>query len=153
MKELLDLLLKKKVLGRVVGLIYTVEFQKRGLPHVHILMIMGAEDKPHTSSDIDDVICAEIPDKNLHPKLYEIVTNCMLDGPCAKGKCLDDKNKCTKGYPKQFSSHTTMDKDGYPTYRRCLFFHQLGFDNAFYFVEFGLLSICLTIAICLFQTR
>ena len=37
LKELMELLTKKNVLGPVKGFMYTVEFQKRGLPHAHIL--------------------------------------------------------------------------------------------------------------------
>ncbi|KAE8904942.1 hypothetical protein PF002_g15780 [Phytophthora fragariae] len=38
--------LDEGVLGRVMARIYVVEFQKRGLPHAHILVILADEDKP-----------------------------------------------------------------------------------------------------------
>ena len=38
------------------------KFQKRGLPHCHMLIILRGEDKLHTRDDIDRLISAEIPD-------------------------------------------------------------------------------------------
>lgn len=46
-----------------LGLIYVVEFQKRGLPHVHVLMILDKEDKLVTAADVDAVVSAEFPDE------------------------------------------------------------------------------------------
>ncbi|KAK1393983.1 hypothetical protein POM88_013039 [Heracleum sosnowskyi] len=56
-------LTKHDVLGRVVAAVYTVEFQKRGLPHAHIVLWLADADKLKTPEDIDTIICAEIPDK------------------------------------------------------------------------------------------
>jgi hypothetical protein len=39
-KQLLDELLQKHVLGIVVGYTWVIEFQKRGLPHAHILLML-----------------------------------------------------------------------------------------------------------------
>ena len=33
-------LINKQVFGEVIGYMYTVEFQKRGLPHAHILLTL-----------------------------------------------------------------------------------------------------------------
>ncbi|KAF7831919.1 ATP-dependent DNA helicase PIF1-like [Senna tora] len=63
--------------------IYTIEFQKRGLPHAHILLWLSPEDKCTSASQIDLVIFAEIPNREAHPKLYEAVKNFMIHGPCA----------------------------------------------------------------------
>ena len=48
-------------LGKAVAYMHVIEFQKRGLPHVHILIIVANEDRPVTAGDIDDIICAELP--------------------------------------------------------------------------------------------
>jgi hypothetical protein len=37
---LMEDLLKKHVLGKVIAQINVIEFQKRGLPHAHILLIL-----------------------------------------------------------------------------------------------------------------
>ncbi|RCN45794.1 hypothetical protein ANCCAN_08183 [Ancylostoma caninum] len=40
LKELLDDLKKKEYLGRILAYAYVIEFQKRGFPHAHILLIL-----------------------------------------------------------------------------------------------------------------
>jgi hypothetical protein len=40
LEELKRRLLKKDILGKVRAHVYVVEFQKRGLPHAHFLLIM-----------------------------------------------------------------------------------------------------------------
>ncbi|KAG3072400.1 hypothetical protein PC121_g8919 [Phytophthora cactorum] len=63
--ELKDL--DEGVLGRVHARIYVVEFQKRGLPHAHILVILAEEDKPRTRQIIDKMVSVELPDKEKTP--------------------------------------------------------------------------------------
>ena len=36
-----------------MGTIYTVDFQKPGLPHAHMLLALAPEDRLHTTADID----------------------------------------------------------------------------------------------------
>jgi len=50
---------------------YTIEFQKRGLPHAHILIWLGSANKLKTRNDIDKIISAELPDGTLYPKLHK----------------------------------------------------------------------------------
>lgn len=98
-----------------------IEFQKRGLPHAHILMIMAREDKPETVQDIDSAVCAEIPDPSVNPRLHETVCSMMIHGPCGAhnpmATCME-AGKCTKGYPKPFQECTQLGDDSYPIYRR-----------------------------------
>ncbi|MCH86997.1 helicase-like protein, partial [Trifolium medium] len=70
--ELMKDLTKKHILGRVVAYMYTIEFQKRGLPHAHILLFLHPSSKYPTPHDIDKIISAEIPDENSQPKLYNL---------------------------------------------------------------------------------
>ena len=101
--------------------IATIEFHKRGLPHAHILLFLDISSTKLTPEVIDKIISAEIPSKELDPYLFDIVTNCMVHGPCGhlnpNATCMIDK-KCSKYFPKKFVNVTTVDGDGYPTYRR-----------------------------------
>ena len=44
------------VYGKVPAFLWVIEFQKRGLPHSHILIILDEEDRLTNSSDIDNLI-------------------------------------------------------------------------------------------------
>ena len=44
-----------------------IEFQKRGLPHTHILVWLASKFKSRTADDVDLIVSAEIPDKNIDP--------------------------------------------------------------------------------------
>ena len=52
------------MLGKLVALIYVIEWQKQGPPHAHILGICDNKNKPKTIDDYDSIVCAEIPDKD-----------------------------------------------------------------------------------------
>lgn len=56
------LILKRHIFGRIIGYVWVIEFQKRGLPHCHMLLVLDTVDKPKTISDIDRIVSAEIPD-------------------------------------------------------------------------------------------
>jgi hypothetical protein len=118
----MDDLLKKHTIGVVAAHIAVVEFQKRGLPHCHILLIMEDAYKPRTIEDIDRVVCAEIPDPEKQPRLFEIVTEEMFHGPCGEENpscpCMNDEGFCKYHYPKAFCNETTTDEDSFPQYRR-----------------------------------
>ena len=114
-------LTKRSCLGRVVAHIHVIEFQKRGLPHAHILLILADEDKPNGTDDYDWIICAELPDPVQEPILHAIVVSTIMHGPCGvqrpNAPCMVD-GKCSKGYPKAFCDTTMESADGYPVYRR-----------------------------------
>ena len=101
-------LLKGQVLGRVQGWMLTVEFQKRGLPHVHILLIMEHDDVPRCVEDYDRAISAEIPDPHTQPQLYKTVAKTMLH-TCSPERCIDAQTRlCNKGFPKPFCPATRV---------------------------------------------
>jgi len=61
---------------------YTIEFQKRGLPYAHILLWLDGANKLLNLRDIDKVISAELPHAESYPKLAKTVATFMIHGPC-----------------------------------------------------------------------
>ena len=49
------------ILGNVVAHMQVIEFQKRGLPHAHILIILAEDDRVLTPDMVDSVVVAELP--------------------------------------------------------------------------------------------
>jgi hypothetical protein len=69
-------------MGNCIAHIYVVEFQKRGLPHAHILLFFSKLHKMRGPQDYDGLVCCELPDPEKEPELYAAVTKCMIHGPC-----------------------------------------------------------------------
>ncbi|XP_074265441.1 uncharacterized protein LOC141587873 [Silene latifolia] len=117
----MHLLKKDNYFGPTIADIYTIEFQKRGLPHAHILLWLKRGTTEVSTDFIDTIIRAEIPGKDKEPQLYEIVSRYMVHGPCGKDgpncPCMMN-DVCTKKYPKEHNKSTTLDHNGYPVYRR-----------------------------------
>ena len=85
-----------------------LEFQKRGLPHVHILLWLSGDDRITSAEGIDEIVAAIIPNENL--KLRDIIVKQMVHdcGP----RCRDATGKCTKRFPKphcEESTYQTVD--------------------------------------------
>lgn len=120
-KILIPYIIKSNTISKTNAVIYTIEFQKRGLPHAHILLFLSREDADPSPEHINKIISAEIPDKQIDPNYYTAVQEYMMHGPCGNARktspCMS-KGKCTKYFPKKFSTTTTVDEDGYPSYRR-----------------------------------
>ena len=68
LKELIKDIQKNQILGVVGARIHVIEFQKRGLPHVHMLIWINESDVPKTEEEIDKTTFAEIPDPDTHPE-------------------------------------------------------------------------------------
>lgn len=117
-KSLMKLLTKNSIFGDTKAFIFSVEWQKRGLPHVHILLWLQTKIQP---DEIDCLISAELPDQDHDPILHDIVMKNMIHGPCGKynmsAPCMIN-GICTKRYPRNFIDETQSGEDGYPVYRR-----------------------------------
>lgn len=125
-------LINGQILGKVDAFLWTVEFQKRGLPHCHILLIMADHSQLITPEFVDNVISAEIPPspaessneemRKARQSLEDIVLQNMVHGPCGAANpnspCMEN-GKCSKGFPKEFVKETFVDPErNYATYKR-----------------------------------
>lgn len=93
----------------------TLEFQKRGLPHVHIIIWL-AKKEPLDAKKVDSYILAQFPDPAVDKIGYDAVCNFMVHGPCGphnpSSVCMSE-GKCTKFYPKEFCEETTILENGF----------------------------------------
>ena len=122
--------IKGGLFGKFMSTVWTIEYQKRGLPHRHILIFLSPEDvtRHRDPRNIDNIIRAEIPTAAEDPtgELRAIVTKMMIHRPCGTDNptsacmkdCPDGSKKCSKKFPKDFRDATIVPEDGYPLYRR-----------------------------------
>ena len=130
---------QEKIFGKCLAYFCSIEFQKRGLPHAHILLTMDFRHKIRTPEDVDRVICAELPpdpkqylenspERMQAERLEKIVSEQMIHGPCGVFNphcpCMYDLNghttpNCSKHFTKRFHSFTSWNcENGSPVYRR-----------------------------------
>lgn len=72
---------------------YVIEFQKRGLPHAHWLIVLQKKYKLTSSEAYDKFVLAEIPDQEEYPHLHNCVVKHMMHGPCGD---LNQHNVCMR---------------------------------------------------------
>jgi hypothetical protein len=78
LKELINNIHKKHILGRTITRIYVIEFQKRGLPHAHIFIFFFEDCKPHTIEDVDRMISAELSNPETNKLAHKTIARCMM---------------------------------------------------------------------------
>lgn len=71
LKAIIGDLLQRNVLGVAIAKVHVIEFQKRGLPHTNMLIILRDEDKPRCPKDYDLFVSAEIPHPAKRPKFMK----------------------------------------------------------------------------------
>ncbi|KAJ3708363.1 hypothetical protein LUZ61_012068 [Rhynchospora tenuis] len=83
--------------------------------------IRGGEFFGPVSGSIDRVISAELPDPDIDPDAYSLVSQFMVHGPCGPARprspCMQNGN-CSKHFPKRYHDATIMTDDGVVLYRR-----------------------------------
>ncbi|KAL3068642.1 hypothetical protein niasHS_016746 [Heterodera schachtii] len=130
--ELLNDLTKKMVLGYVTAWFFSLEFQLRGLPHIHVCLTLdwerirlhGVIQSPEDY--MSEYICAEIPslpesgrrteEAKRMRELYKTITTKHIH-TCSAQRCLVD-GKCKKHFPKPFSYDYVYSENAYPRYLR-----------------------------------
>ena len=121
MEAILNDICKKGVMGKTVACVYTIELQKHGLPHMHLIIFFDHTSKFHSPDDVDSLISAEIPCPDTRPELYAAVTKFMIHSPCGsqnQNACCMSDGKCSKNFPKPWCNETTISEDSYASYRR-----------------------------------
>lgn len=128
LNTLLKDLLEEDVLGFIWAHTYIIEFQKRGLPHAHILLILHPGHRLHTPEDTNKVISAKIPDPVKDPVLHALVVHHMIHRPCGthgtSTVCMtkdgpDGTKVCKARFLKDFCPDTLfLENHGYPLYHR-----------------------------------
>nr|XP_016470854.1 PREDICTED: uncharacterized protein LOC107793057 [Nicotiana tabacum] len=107
LQDLKDQIFHKQIFGPIAAHAFVVEFQKRGLPHIHLLLILKEGPKIISPYQYDKFITAELPDKDEYPLLHELVVKNMMHGPCGNYRpsnpCMKD-DQCKNHYPRPFSN-------------------------------------------------
>uniref|UniRef100_A0A183CL31 ATP-dependent DNA helicase n=1 Tax=Globodera pallida TaxID=36090 RepID=A0A183CL31_GLOPA len=128
--EFIKDLTERNVLGKVAGWCYSVEHQKRGMPHIHILLILDKQGRITSPNVVDDFVSARIPplpqmddltpEANQQRRLWHYVTTMMLHD--CNSACTDfneqGRPQCKKHFPKPYSDHTELSEVRYTNYVR-----------------------------------
>ena len=128
-KELLCLIKSEYIIARFRGDMYTIKYEKRSLPHMHLLIFLYLADQFLEASQINEVIYAKLPNAETDPngELTRIVTLAILHSPCRDNNfhssCMnnarDDCSKCTKCYSCNFLEETSIQENSYLLYQQC----------------------------------
>lgn len=104
--------------GGFLYLIYVVEFQKRGLPHCHILIKLKHE--PSLEA-VDGLVVAEMPDAHEDAQLHDIIQRCNLHPTThllhANSRC-NRGGKCIYDFPQTLRTISSVDEHGRMHLRR-----------------------------------
>ncbi|KAF3684438.1 hypothetical protein FXO37_01336 [Capsicum annuum] len=76
-EELKTGILKRNIFDKVVGFMYTIEFQKR-LPHAHFLLILSDDFKLLTPESYDQIVSSELPGPDENPYLSYLLKKYMM---------------------------------------------------------------------------
>ncbi|KAL3122114.1 hypothetical protein niasHT_001654 [Heterodera trifolii] len=123
-------LVEKNVLGKVAGWCYSVEHQKRGMPHIHMLLILQERERVLTPENVDQYVFARIPplppmedmsvEANQQRRLWHYVTTMMLHDCNSACTEVDEqgRTRCRKHFPKPYSDLTELSEVRYTSYVR-----------------------------------
>ncbi|GJS10691.1 DNA helicase [Tanacetum coccineum] len=76
-----------KPFGKIIAIVYKVEFQKRGIPHCHTLIWVDKNSRIQSQEDIDNYISTELPSEEADPEGHRVVSEFMVHEPCSEAAC------------------------------------------------------------------
>ncbi|GJT41346.1 DNA helicase [Tanacetum coccineum] len=106
-QALIAFLKEERIFGDVTGVLYTVEFQKRGLLHCHTLLWVDSASRIRIAEDVDRFISDELPDPRIDPEGYNVVSELMMHGHCG---AVSLKAPCMKGDKRDTSVSATRNE-------------------------------------------
>ena len=80
-KALIKAILEDSIFGPCVAHVYAIKFQKRGLPHMHLLISLKTGYKLPSPDVVDSIISTQWPDLVTHPQLFQVAKKFMVHGP------------------------------------------------------------------------
>jgi hypothetical protein len=115
-EEFLRDIVEKEVFGRPAYVLYSVEYQKRGMPHIHCLIRLATkEEDPERGVDVDDpatleqIVSASIPklpkdyeasaEGRQQKRLHDVITKLNMHD--CDSRCMV-RGKCRKYFPKEY---------------------------------------------------
>lgn len=108
--------------GPINAVLYTVEFQKRGLPHCHMLLWIDRPANTMTPAEVYRYISTEFPDPKHDHEGFRVISESRVHGPCGNAfpnaACMQNRTGCKKYFPKEYCTSTFIDKSGYVHYHR-----------------------------------
>lgn len=119
--------IKSGLFGPVAAHVYTVKYQKRGLPYFHLLLFLDHKALSYkgffSPRYVDNIILAELPPLEIDPdeSLTKIVKGYMLYRKCGQedlSALCTRNNHCEKGFPKPYQKTTYTETNEYSLYRR-----------------------------------
>lgn len=128
------------VLGVNKAYVYSIEYQKRGGIHAHLIIWNENKLIDEKISFIDNIIHSHLPDSNKYPKTFKKVMKHMIHDPCDvrqsdKKKCVCYKEQtCSKKFPKSIVQETYINMENDIVMKRSLIefvkFKKFGINNS-----------------------
>ena len=113
-------LLQGEVLGEVTHYFWKKEYQSRGAPHYHVLLwikdapVIGVDSEHAITEWIDNRITCHIPNEEVSPELYRLVTKYQLhkcSNYCRRKKKYGSAyvTHCKFGFPREVTDETILN--------------------------------------------
>ncbi len=129
LKRLIYLIRIRAAFGPYRVYIYTVEYQKRGLPYRYIIVFIHAGHVFSEPEHINNLIRAELSNRQLdsdksltiiikQTMIHDLYNSLNLISPYIVKKYPNDPLTCIKHFPREFNKTIIINTDGYLIYRR-----------------------------------